>query len=83
MVLQGGRIIRLQRGEVYDFEQSRARFDYVYREDRETIALGSSMRIRVRIHKGKVIELADLPEEVEGWLEPTEGATGSRHAPSL
>jgi len=32
-------------------------------------------RIRVRIRKGKVIEPADLPEEVEGWLEPTEGAT--------
>lgn len=29
-------------------------------------------RIRVRIRKGKVVEPADLPEEVDGWLEPAE-----------
>ena len=29
-------------------------------------------RIRIRIRKGKVVELADLPEEVKGWLEPAE-----------
>ncbi len=29
-------------------------------------------RIRFRIRRGKIVEPVDLPEEVEGWLEPAE-----------
>lgn len=34
-------------------------------------------KIRVRIHKGRVVEPADLPEEAEGWLTVPSDASGS------
>jgi hypothetical protein len=41
-------------------------------------------KIRVRVHKGRVVEPAELPEEAEGWLTvPTDAsASGSLEAAS-